>query len=221
MAICDPNLLGSMSHRQVAEAIRDMPVGTHAVLVYDSQENKRDVLFSHLKLGAETNGLVYACSEESPGEIKRGLSEDGVDVGGLEGKGILSVKNYDDVYIVGGEVDVPRIISGFSNLAWGYHRRGLEGIRASAEMSCFFHERKVEELVEYEKALHRDFSFPGRGICGYNVTEMVNSGGLELLWPILRAHRLVIMTGPNGSFAMEPEAVKKGDFEGTMGVSFG
>ncbi|HUH82907.1 MAG TPA: MEDS domain-containing protein [Nitrososphaerales archaeon] len=210
-----------MSHSQVAEAVRGMPTGTHAVLVYDSQKNKRDVLFDHLKLGVKTNGLVYACSEESPGEIRRELADEGVDVGGLEGKGVLSVKNYDDVYIVDGEVNIPQIISGFSSLAWGYQRQGLEGIRASAEMSCFFHERKVGELVEYEKALHREFSFPGRGICAYNLTEMVNSGGLELLWPILRAHKLVIMTGPNGSFAMEPEGVTKGDVEGTMGVTLG
>ena len=37
-----------MSFHDVATAIREMPSGTHAVLVYDSPENKRDVLFAHM-----------------------------------------------------------------------------------------------------------------------------------------------------------------------------
>jgi hypothetical protein len=207
-----------VAHHEVTQAIRDMPSGTHAVLVYDSKENKRDVLFSHLKIGADTDGLVYACSEESPQEIREELEGSGVDVDGLEQKGILSVKNYDEVYIVDGKVDAPKIIAGFSDLAWRYAQRGLNGVRAAAEMSCFFTSGKVQELVEYENALHRKFGFPGKGICGYNLVEMGNSGGLEVLWPILKAHSLVIMTGPNGSFALEPEKITNPDIERTMGI---
>jgi DcmR-like sensory protein len=198
-----------------------MPIGAHAVLVYDSPENKRDVLFSHLKLGLQSSGLVYACSDEDPAAIRGELRKSGVDVQGLEQRGILKVKNYDTVYITDGEVDTPKIISGFSSLADDFRSRGLDGIRAAGEMSCFFRARKVEELLEYERALHREFSFPARGICGYNLMEMVNSGGLELIWPILRAHKLVIMTGPNGSFAMEPESVTENKMEETMGVDLG
>ena len=207
-----------MTRSQVNDAIKEMPARTHAVLVYDSAENKRDVLYNHLKMGVDTDGLVYVCSEESPRMAREELQGSGMDVESLESKGLLSVKNYDEVYIVDGEVNSPRIIKDFSNLAWKYSREGLKGIRASAEMSCFFKAKKVEELVSYENALHRTFSFPGRGLCGYNLLEMENTGSLESLWPILRAHQLVIMTGPNGSFALEPEAISKSDVESTMKI---
>jgi hypothetical protein len=203
----------------VTKAVREMPSGTHAVLVYDSSENKRDVLFNHLRMGVDTDGLVYACSEESPQSIRSELESSGVDVDVLEQRGILSVRNYDEVYIVKGEVDIPRIIGGFSDLAWKYNHIGLNGVRAAAEMSCFFRNRKVEELVAYEKALHRKFNFPGKGICGYNLVEMGNAESLDVLWPILKAHALVIMTGPHGSFALEPEKVTNDVIEGTMGMS--
>ena len=204
---------------EVSEAIRGMPSGTHAVLVYDSQRNKRDVLFRHLKAGVESHGLVYVCSEESPSSIRSGLRTEGVDVGGLEREDLLAVKKSDEVYIVDGEVDAPGIISTFSSLAWGYRRRGYGGVRAAAEMSCFFRERKVEELVGYENALHRKFDFPGIGVCAYNLVEMGNSDNLDVLWPILKAHKLVIMTGPNGSFAREPEAFNSRDIDRTMGTA--
>ena len=212
-------LSGFLAHSEVTQALREMPSGAHAVLIYDSKENKRDVLFNHLKMGIDTDGLIYACSEESPQSIRHELESTGVDVDILEEKGILSVKNYDEVYIIDGKVNTPRLIAGFSDLAWRYSQKGLKGIRAAAEMSCFFKERKVEELVAYEKALHRNLSFPARGLCGYNLVEMGNSGNLDVLWPILKAHSLVIMTGPSGSFALEPEAISDARIEKTMGTT--
>jgi len=204
---------------EIDDALEGMASGTHAMLVYDSLENKREVLFRHLRMGMNREGLVYACSEEAPQQIRKGLESSGVDVAGLEAKGTLMVKNYDEVYIVNGRVDSPKIIDGFSRLAWGYARKGMEGIRAVGEMSCFLREQKVSELLQYERALHRNLSFPGKGICAYNLVEMETSGNLDALWPILKAHSLVIMTGPHGSFALEPEKIQEADLETVLGIT--
>ena len=205
-----------MLNRDIAEAVRLMAPGTHAILVYDSQENKRDVLFSHLKYGAGRAGLVYVCTEETPEAIKSEMDGFGVDTKGLEAEGDLSVKKYDEVYVVDGKVDTPKIINSFAFLASEYKERGKEGIRAGAEMNCFFRENKVPELIHYENALHTSLSFPAKGICAYNLVEMGNSGNLELIWPLIRAHGLVIMTGPNGSFALPPPEVEKDVVEATI-----
>ena len=208
-----------MAPLPVAESLATMPSGTHAVLVYDSAENKRQVLFNHLSLGAGKEGLVYACSEESPTAIREEMTGYGIDVNALQASHKLSILDYRDVYIVNGKVDAPKIIEGFSTLAWDFHNKGMDGIRAAAEMSCFFKERKVSELMRYENALHKQFPFPGKGICAYNLVELGNSGNLELIWPILRAHGLVMMTGPNGSFALEPEKVNREDVRERTGLS--
>ena len=212
-------ILSFLVPNEINAALEEMPSGTHAVLVYDSTENKREVLFRHLKLGMRTEGLIYACSEEAPQEIRQGLESSGVDVGSLEANGMLMVKNYDEVYIVNGRVDSPKIVDGFSKLAWSYARNGMEGVRAAGEMSCFLREQKVSELLQYERALHQKFSFPGKGICAYNLVEMDTSGNLDALWPVLKAHSLVIMTGPRGSFALKPEEIKESDLEAALSVS--
>jgi hypothetical protein len=206
--------------RDVQKELDGIPPGTHAVLVYDSESRKEDVLFTHLKLGGEYDGLVYACSEETPAEAEASMRRFGIDVDRREKDGTLMVKNYDEVYIVNGKVDSPSVIKGFSDLAFDYSSHGY-GMRAAAEMSCFFDHRRVPELVGYEQDLHRKFSFPAVGVCGYNLVKMYNSGNLEVLWPILKAHGLVIMTGPDGSFALEPEEVDKRDIERTMGTPKG
>jgi MEDS: MEthanogen/methylotroph, DcmR Sensory domain len=209
-----------MISHDVRKELDGMPPGTHAVLVYDSEERKEDALFTHLKVGGRYDGLVYACSEESPSEAENAMRRFGLDVDEREKEGTLSVKNYDEVYIVDGRVDIPGIIKGFSDLAFEYSQRGY-GMRASAEMSCFFDHKRVQELVTYEKDLHRKFSFPAMGLCGYNLVKMYNSRNLDVLWPILKAHALVIMTGPRGSFALKPEEVDPHDVEKTMGAPKG
>jgi len=204
----------------VRNKLDGLPPGTHAVLVYDSDERKEDVLFTHLKLGGKYDGLIYVCSEETPKEAEAAMRRFGLDVDKREKEGTLLVKNSDEVYIVGGRVDSARIIKGFSDMAYEYSFRGY-GMRGAAEMSCFFDHGKVDELVDYERDLHRKFSFPAFGVCGYNLVKMYNSGNLDALWPILKAHSLVIMTGPNGSFALGPEEIENRDIEKAMDVPEG
>jgi len=209
-----------LASEEIRKKLDGLPPGTHAVVVYDSEERKEDVLFTHLKLGGKYDGLVYVCSEESPREAETSMKKFGLDVEEREKEGTLAVKNHDEVYIVNGKVDSPAIIKGFSDMAYDYSFRGF-GMRAAAEMSCFFDHRLVDELVGYEQDLHRKFSFPAFGLCGYNLVKMYNSGNLDVLWPIIKAHSLVIMTGPNGSFALEPEEVDPKDVEKTMAVPSG
>ena len=209
-----------MISHDVRKELDAMPPGTHAVLVYDSVERKEDALFTHLKVGGEYDDLVYVCSEETPAEAETAMMRFGIDVEEHKRKRALDIKNYDEVYIVNGKVDSPTIIKGFSDRTYDDIQRGY-GMRASAEMSCFFDAKKVPDLVKYENDLHRKFSFPAFGLCGYSLVKMVNSGNLEVLWPILNAHALVIMTGPNGSFALKPEEIDTRDIEKTMGAPRG
>jgi hypothetical protein len=223
-------ILGSEKNRQIhigtselvspkiAESLRSMPSGTHAILVYDTQESKRDVLLSHLGLGVNRAGLVYAYAEEGPDRIREEMKKFGIDAGHLEKKNTLAIRSSEDVYIANGKVDTEGIIKGFSDLAWDYTRKGMDGIRASAEMSPFFRRGMISELEKYEHALHRRFSFPGRGVCAYNLIELQNSGHLETLMPMLRAHAVVILTGPKGGVVLEPDTVTEKDVEKVMAV---
>jgi hypothetical protein len=204
---------------EVAHVLQAMEPGTHGVVVYDSLENKRDVLFSHLSCGRGDSKMVYVCSEERPEKIRDEMETSGIDVRGLAGRDMLTISNYDDVYIrKDGTVDIPGIIGGFAKLAWDCASHGLRGMRACAEMSCFFRRGKVVELVEYERALGKHFYFPGMGMCAYNVLEMQSAGSLDVLMPLLRAHGLVILTGPRGNAVLKPEGVSAGRVEKVMQV---
>ncbi len=208
-----------MLSTEISEFLAEFRPRTHAVVFYHSREKKRDLLFGHLKYGAENNaGLAYVCSEETPLQIQIGMKEFGIDVEGLKMRNRLTINNYNRIYIVDGKVDVPSIIDAFGDLSKKYSSMGLKGMRASAEMSCFLKEQKVKEMIMYEYALHRKFDFPAEGICGYNIFDLSNAGCLEMIMPLVRAHDPEILTGPKECLLLEPDKVEDKDVEETMKI---
>ncbi|HXQ93267.1 MAG TPA: MEDS domain-containing protein [Nitrososphaerales archaeon] len=203
---------------EITDFLTNFEAGTHAILFYDSQESKRDLLFSHLKFGENYQGLAYVCSEENPDQIRGEMIKFGLDAKTVKGRERLIVSNYDDVYIVNGEVSIPGIIGKFSSLVDAYKSRGFTGLRAAAEMSCFIQNDKKDELVAYENALHRRFSFAAEGICAYSIAEMVRSGYLDVLMNLVRAHDPVIFASPTGYLLLRPDKIKKKDVEMIMQV---
>jgi hypothetical protein len=179
-----------------------------------------DNRFSHLKVGGTYDDLIYVTSEETPAEAEATMRRFGLAVDERKKERSLAVKSYDEVYIVKGKVDPPAIIKGFSGITYEDYQRGY-GMRAAAVMTCYFDQKQVPELVKYENDLHRKFSFPAMGLCGYSPMKMYNTKSLDVLWPIINAHALVIMTGPNGCFALKPDEFDRKDVEVTVAVPKG
>ena len=204
---------------EISEFLSDFKPKTHAIVFYDNQDNKHDLLFNHLKFGAENNqGLAYVCSEQRPLEIQKEMKEFGLDVDTLRARNRLLINNYDRIYIVNQEVNIPTIMGAFSDLSKKYVSMGLDGMRAAAEMSCFFKEKKVKELIDYENALHRKLAFPAEGLCAYNIFDLVRSGKLGMIMSLVRAHDPVILAGPTGGLILEPDRVEPGEIEAAMQI---
>jgi hypothetical protein len=204
---------------RVSQFLSQYRSGTHSIVFYHSQEMKRQLLFSHIKFGEEGNqGLAYVCSEESPLEIKNEMKQFGIDVDSLNQRKRLTVNNYDRVYIVDGKVNIPTIIESFANLSNSYAREGLTGMRAAAEMSCFFKHNKVPDLLRYEEALHRKLDFHAEGICAYNIFDLLKTGQLHTIMQLAKAHDPVIFAGPKESLVVEPDELKPQQVEKAMEI---
>lgn len=204
---------------RVSQFLSEYRNGTHAIVFYHSHDTKHQMLFSHLKFGAEGNqGLVYVCSEENPLQIKSEMKEFGINVDQLNERNRLIVNNYDRVYIVDGKVDIASIIQTFDKVSRKYAMMGLEGMRAAAEMSCFFRHDKVQDLLRYEEALHRRLEFPAEGMCAYNIFDLLESGHLQTIMQLAKAHDPVIFAGPKESLVIEPDKLKPQQIEEAMEI---
>ena len=198
---------------EVSSFIHNMKPTNHIILFYDTPESKRDILNTYIANGLENEkGGLYVCCEETPDQIRAGMKSSGIDVEENERAGRLQIKYYDPFYIENGIVDPLKIINRWHEVYGKMKDIGL-GLRGTGELSCFFDEGKVRELLQYEYALHRVLSIPMEAICAYSIPAIVNTGYTDMIMPLIRAHGGAIFTAGGGSMIVEPEEVEKTDVE--------
>ena len=197
----------------ISDVVGEIGAGDHLILFYDTPENKRRVLFDFLQAGLrEGSRGVYISTEESPEQIQLAMEEFGIDARACEERGSLILRHYDEWYFSRHGRCLPnKILAKWAETYDEAVEKGLSGLSAAAEMSCFFKHRKIPELLRYENALHRNLQIPAKAICAYSITSIVNSGYQKLLTPLIQAHGRAILTGPGGVMLHRPDKIKDAD----------
>jgi sugar-specific transcriptional regulator TrmB len=173
----------------------------HVILMYDSLEGKRNTLFSYLRYGLENGEAVkYVCSEESPRDIRIAMQKFGIPVNEHEKTGALDIMNYTDIYIKDGKFSVLDIMDAWDNYYSSALAEGFKGLRVTGEMSCFIEHSLVDELIEYEKALHTILDIPLTAICAYNSETLARiENPLDVYSELVKAHGKVLFAGKDST----------------------
>jgi len=143
---------------------------------------------------------IYVAGDESPSQIREAMKAFGLNVGHYEKKGALQVVDYRDWYLIGGEFNISRTISLWRKSLNESVARGFKGLRVAGEMGCFFRHRMINELVIYERALHRELEIPMATICAYDDTLVVEGAQeehyLKIYLDLITAHSTILFVGP-------------------------
>jgi sugar-specific transcriptional regulator TrmB len=179
--------------------VKQLKPTDHAILVYDSQEAKHDVLFNYVESGLKNGeAAVYVCSDEIATQIRDAMKHFGVDVEKYEKTGALRIIDYNDVYIIKGKFSIPTTLGFWSKFYTEALAKGFKGLRVTGEMACFFEHNLTRELLEYEKALHRTLEIPIIAICAYNADNLTQGDArLNIYNELVKAHGTVLFTGSN------------------------
>ena len=169
----------------------------HVIFVYDNPEAKYNVLFNYLKVGLNNGEAgVYVASDEKPSQIREAMKQFCVDVEQYEKTGALSILGCEEAYIIDGKFDITTTMNLWNRLYNEAIKHGFKGLRVTGEMACFFKHGLVQELVGYEKALHRVLDIPIIAICAYNA-KMLNQSKdpINIFNELSRAHGTTLFTG--------------------------
>ncbi len=201
-----------MQREKLTSFIKQIQPTNHIILFYDNLETKRRILYDYISDGlAKGKGIIYICSDESPDEVREGLLSYGIDVEPNERSENLLIKNF-EWYIEKGKADPLKMINRVNDAYRRFSDKGLE-MRITGEMSCFFKQNKVRELLRYEYALHKVLSIPIDAICAYNLQSIVDTGYTDVIMPLVRAHGKAIFMAQGGSIVVEPNDVEDTDLE--------
>jgi len=174
-----------MEKEEILQFARQMKPREHVIMFHSSSEDKHRVLFTYLKAGLDQGeAAVYVASEETVDEIRQAMRRFGMDVDELERHGALRVIDWRDWYIIGGKFSIAETLERWKRMYDEAVAKGFKGLRITGETACFFRERMVKELVEYEQALHRVLELPMSAICAYDSRVVANEReGIDSIAP--------------------------------------
>jgi hypothetical protein len=177
--------------------LRRLKPSDHIILVYETPEAKFNILFNYIDQGLKSGeAALYVCSEAKPAQIRNAMKRFGIDVEKHERTGALKILHYTEFYIIDGKFSISNTLTLWSRFYEEAMSKGFKGLRVTGETACFFKHNMVQELVEYEKALHRVLDIPMIAICSYR-TDRLNSvdDPIKLYSKLAHAHGTVLFTG--------------------------
>lgn len=145
----------------------------HVIFVYETPETKYNVLFNYIRQTLNNGeAALYICSEAKPTQVRNAMKKFGIDVEKYEKTGALRVLYYTEFYIIDGKFSIKHTLNSLKGLYKEAIARGFKGLRATGETACFFKHNMIQELVEYEKALHTVLETPIVAICSYQTDKL-------------------------------------------------
>jgi len=172
-----------------------LKAGNHGIFFYRSPNEKHEVLFNFLQAGFQKGeGAVYVAAQETSKQIRGHMEDFGLSVKALERDGVLRIFDYDDWYIIDGEVNMPHTMMLGMRVFEEAMEIGLKGLRGCGEAACFFEHKKEKELVEYELGLGRKLDLPVTVLCAYDVSH-AKSLEEKLFFSLIKAHGPVVTPG--------------------------
>lgn len=186
---------------KIISYVQSMKPRDHLIFMYTSPEDKHFVLFTYLKTGLERGEVAaYVAAQERPQQIRKAMQEYGIDVKHYESSGALKIIDYRDWYIIGGGFDPSRTLDYWKKLIDESKKKGLNGLRVTGEMSCFFDNEIVEDLMDYENSLSKKLAIPMMAICAYDKALFTRQAAgydpTEVLIGLLAAHSTAIIMAP-------------------------
>jgi sugar-specific transcriptional regulator TrmB len=176
--------------------LEQLKTSNHVILVYDSPEAKRDVLFSYLKMGLENGEAgIYVASDETPSEIRKAIRQFDRKMKKYEETGALRILGYEDIYIINGKFNPETTINLWKKLQEESKAKGFPVMRVTGETACFLKHNLTEELLNYEQQLHRTLELPMIAICAYDAKMLnKNRDPINLYTELVRMHSKILFT---------------------------
>ena len=172
----------------------------HAIMFYTNRSDKHHVLFTYLKAGLDNGeAAIYVAGDESPNRIKEAMRRFGLNVERYEKTHALSVLDYPKWYMRKAKFDIGNTVALWKKSSDEAFMRGFKGLRVVGEMGYFFTHGMINELVVYERSLHRELEIPLTAICAYDDTLVLKGAEdqhyLKLYLDLIIAHKTILFVG--------------------------
>ncbi len=162
-------------------------VGAHVCAMHENPGGVLGALARTFAVGLRNNErCAYIAPESSVAEVRRGLSEAGVDVEGAEEKGhLVFLTDRGPLLKDGAEFDPEHLLQAITNLFGATMEAGYAGLRLSADVPWISRDVPGEDrILEFEAMADEVINVPGTpllAVCQYRLSELEPEDSLEIL----------------------------------------
>lgn len=180
---------------RMAQRLQTIEHGNHIIAVYPNKDEKFNEAFAFLKDGLQRNEVAIITTTDLPKEEIRARmrNEWEVNVTELESRGDIIIRTTEEMYFPDGIPNIQRTIALWSTLVENCLSKGKRGMRVFGDMTAFFKNGFIKELLEYESCLDQRFNFPAIGICAYDSKDVNHNITLEQIRQLQQHHNPVWM----------------------------
>jgi hypothetical protein len=182
---------------EISGRLVSVPVGYHYLILYPDMQTMRKVYSTYVKGQIEANPnsvIVLLPYYDTTDKVREILESKGIDVRENERQGSLIIVDIEDVitnpYFKGHDTEKLRAFTKEIE-----DKIGDKTIFVISDMSVFHHMKKVPELLDYEKALHKDLRVERwKELCFYNKRDFDTMFTHEQAEELLEYHRDKVIT---------------------------
>jgi len=178
---------------KVCEYVETLPLGSHAILCYDTKSEAAQVLSSYLKGGLDRNEAVclIAPTQDAYSDM---LQRAGIEAKPLEGNGRLRFLSMNELYAHKSKslLDFDRVFRSAQQVTREGSVYGFKGTRFILLSECQLEYISPANLLRFESELGRTFNLPLTVICTYDGHELIKRGLGELLLSLFQHHGRII-----------------------------
>ena len=154
------------------KTIEKLNLGDHACLIYENQDEWREIVIPFMTLGLSRNEkCIYVVNNNTKARIRILLYEQGINVKAYENAGQLAILKESEVYTRKNIFNPDHMISLLVSETRKALSQGYVGLRVSGEMTWALKGYPgSERLNEYEMKLNESFfnKFPCVAVCQYD-----------------------------------------------------
>jgi hypothetical protein len=182
---------------EISGRLVSVPAGHHYLIIYSDMQTMRKVYSTYVKGQIEANPnsvIVLLPYYDTTEKVREILESKGINVRENERQGSLIIVDIEDVitnpYFKGHDTEKLRAFTKEIE-----NKIGDKTIFVIADMSVFHHMKKVPELLDYEKALHKDLKVEKwKELCFYNERDFDTMFTHEQAEELLEYHRDRVIT---------------------------
>ena len=191
-----------------------LPDCHHVCLIYDSEDQRRQIVSEFLAAGIREGALVrYFADTTPPPALRAWLSEAGVELSKAEEDGAFGIINAESAYCPSGQFVPREVIANMLSRFDMARQAGYPGSRACGEMSWTLRDIPgADRFLEYEVRLNTiTDTFPYMGMCQYDARLFDGA----TLFKVLQVHPFMIA---QGQLVRNPFYIKPEEFLAGLGV---